>query len=125
MSYDNKIVVSMYDNDRPCVSVETPDGGSFILTADTDQAVPIDIPWDDTSSKDANKTLLDTPMLESIDDNLYKPIENIIYRRTGDVVEVEDCGRCLMEVIEVLVEEGEYLLKDNEYLLKDKLVKLD
>lgn len=53
MGYDNKIVVSTYDNGRPCVSVETP-----------------------------------------------------------------DCGRCLMEVIDVLVEEG-------EYLLNDKLVKLD
>lgn len=118
MGYDNKIVVSTYDNGRPCVSVETPDGGAFILTADTDHVVPIDIPWDNASSKDANKTLLDTPMLESIDDSLYKPIENIIYRRTGEEVEVEDCGRCLMEVIEVLVEEG-------EYLLNDKLVKLD
>lgn len=118
MGYENKITVSTYDNGRPCVSVETPDGESFILTADTDHVVAIDIPWDDASSKDAKKTLLDTPMLESIDSSLYKPIENIIYRRTGDEVEVDDCGRCLMEVIEVLVE-------DSEYLLKDKLVKLD
>lgn len=26
MGYDNKITVSTYDNGRPCVSVETPDG---------------------------------------------------------------------------------------------------
>lgn len=110
MKYENSITVSEYDDERRCVEVGFPDGTSLVLTATLDDIKAIDKPWDDGASK--SLTLLDLPLLESQQSDIYTPLEGVVYRRTGKLVEVDDCGRCLMEVIEVLVEPGEYRLVD-------------
>lgn len=110
MNYENSITVSEYDDEHRCIEVGYPDGTSLVLTATLDDIEAIDQPWDDGASK--SLTLLDLPLLESQQPDLYTPLEGVVYRRTGKLVEVDDCGRCLMEVIEVLVEPGEYKLVD-------------
>jgi hypothetical protein len=117
MNYENSIIVSEYEDGHLCVEVGYPDGTTLVLTSTLDEVEAIDQPWDEGASK--SLTLLDLPLLESQQPGLYTPLEGIVYRRTGKLVEVDDFGRCRMEVIEVLVEPGEYRLLDGDLVNMD------
>ena len=103
------IEVNEYDDGRPCVVVD-----GLVLTQTLDD---VGISADERVQLGGNKrfTLLDLPMLDSLNEQFRTEcatIENVVYKRTGKLVEVDDCGVCNMEIVEVLVDTGEYSFQD-------------
>ena len=103
-----KIIVSEYENGRPCVEVVSGDG--FVLTANVSD---INSDTDLFAAGNTCDTLIDLPYIASLDPSLVASVEGLVYR-IKDMVEVNDCGKCVMGIAEVLVEPGEYWLTDGK-----------
>lgn len=110
-----KIIVSEYENERPCVEVVDDSGEVFILTADVADVQAGTNPFADSNPDD---TLIDLPFIASLDPSLVASIEGLVYR-IKDTVEVDDCGLCVMGIAEVLVEPGDYELADGKLTALD------
>ena len=107
---NRKIIVSEYENGRPCVEVVSDSGEGFILTADMPD---INSDTDLFAAGNTDDTLIDLPFIASLDPSLVASVEGLVYR-VKDMVEVNDCGKCVMGIAEVLVEPGEYWLADGK-----------
>lgn len=111
-----KIEITRYDDNHPCIKA---DGIVLTMSLDELDSMPDDMPWAVGESGDDKYTLLDTPQLDSMCPTMISRLNGVAYRRTGNDVEVDCCGKCYMDIAEVLLEDGTYTLTDDGKVVRE------